>query len=41
MYFDWCDRYTTKRPHSSLGYLPPAVFAALIALGPAVQPTPR
>ena len=34
MYFDWCDRYNHKRPHSSLGYLPPAVFAALIALGP-------
>lgn len=34
MYFDWCDRYNTKRPHSSLGGLPPAMFAALIAKGP-------
>ena len=42
MYFDWCDRYNTKRPHSSLGYLPPAVFAALIALGPPIAaPTSR
>ena len=24
----------TKRPHSARGYLPPAVFAALIAIGP-------
>ena len=42
MYSDWCDRYNTKRPHSSRGYLPPAVFAALIALGPSTTvPTNR
>ena len=23
MYFNWCDRYNAKRPHSSIGYLPP------------------
>jgi len=34
MYFDWCDRYNTKRPHSSLGYMPPAMFAGLMANGP-------
>ena len=34
MYFDCCDRYNTKRPHSSLGGLPPAILAALIAKGP-------
>lgn len=42
MYFDWCHRYNTKRPHSSIGYLPPAVFAALLALGPSIaEPTRR
>ncbi len=43
MYFDWCDRYNERRPHSSIGCLPPAVFAALIALGPPTSSptTPR
>ncbi len=36
MYFDWFDRYNTKRPHSSLGDLPPSMFAALMTKGPAV-----
>ncbi len=29
-YFDWCDVYNNFRPHSSLGYLAPAMFAALL-----------
>jgi putative transposase len=37
MYFDWCHRYNHHRPHSAIGYLPPAVFAALIALGPTLR----
>jgi putative transposase len=28
LYKDWRDAYNRHRPHSSLGYLPPAVFAA-------------
>ena len=28
LFNDWCDTYNRHRPHSSLGYLPPAVFAA-------------
>ena len=28
LFNDWCDIYNRHRPHSSLGYLPPAVFAA-------------
>lgn len=28
LFDDWCDTYNRHRPHSSLGYLPPAVFAA-------------
>ncbi|MGA8415358.1 MAG: integrase core domain-containing protein [Candidatus Dormiibacterota bacterium] len=27
---DWCDTYNRHRPHSSLGYLPPAIFAATL-----------
>jgi len=30
LYFDWCDVYNNFRPHSSLGYLAPAMFAALL-----------
>jgi putative transposase len=40
MYFDWCDRYNTKRPHSSLGGLPPSMFASLIGKGPTVTELP-
>jgi putative transposase len=28
LFDDWCDTYIRHRPHSALGYLPPAVFAA-------------
>ena len=28
LFNDWCDTYNRHRPYSSLGYLPPAVFAA-------------
>jgi NAD(P)-dependent dehydrogenase (short-subunit alcohol dehydrogenase family) len=28
LFDDWCDTYNRHRPHSALGYLPPAVFAA-------------
>ena len=28
MYADWCDRYNHHHPHSSLGWLTPAVYAA-------------
>ena len=30
LYFDWCDVYNNFRPHSSLGYLASAMFAALL-----------
>jgi len=30
LYNDWCDAYNRVRPHSSLGYLAPAVFAAAL-----------
>ncbi len=30
LYFDWCDVYNNFRPHSSIGYLAPAMFAALL-----------
>ena len=30
LYDDWCDVYNRLRPHSSLGYMPPAVFAAAL-----------
>ena len=30
----WRDEYNTHRPHSSLDYLPPAVFAATLATSP-------
>ncbi len=40
MYFDWCDRYNTKRPHSGIGGLPPAMFAALIVKGPSTDEVP-
>lgn len=29
LYSDWCDIYNRTRPHSSIGYLPPAAFAAM------------
>jgi putative transposase len=35
----WCQEYNHHRPHSSLGYVPPAVFAATLA-GPAVGAAP-
>lgn len=28
LFEDWCDTYNRHRPHSALGYVPPAVFAA-------------
>lgn len=28
LFDDWCDQYNHHRPHSSLGYMPPALFAA-------------
>ncbi len=28
LFDDWCDTYNRHRPHSALGYLPPAAFAA-------------
>jgi len=30
LYFDWCDVYNNFRPHSSIGYLAPAMFAAML-----------
>jgi putative transposase len=30
LFEDWCDIYNRHRPHSALGYLPPAVFAAAL-----------
>ena len=30
LYDDWCHVYNRLRPHSSLGYMPPAVFAAAL-----------
>jgi transposase InsO family protein len=33
LYFDWCDVYNRRRPHSSLGYLPPEAFARMIKTG--------
>jgi len=30
LFEDWCQVYNHQRPHSSLGYLPPAVFAAAL-----------
>ena len=30
LYDDWCDAYNRVRPHSSLGYQAPAVFAAAL-----------
>ena len=30
LYDDWCDVYNRLRPHSSLGYQPPAAFAAAL-----------
>ncbi|HUZ89998.1 MAG TPA: IS3 family transposase [Candidatus Acidoferrales bacterium] len=30
LYADWCDAYNRLRPHSSLGYMSPAVFAAAL-----------
>lgn len=41
LYFDWCDVYNNFRPHSSLGYLAPAMYAALLlgqSPSPALQP---
>jgi putative transposase len=35
----WRNEYNHRRPHSSLGYVPPAVFAATLA-GPAVGASP-
>ncbi|MBJ7603067.1 MAG: transposase family protein [Candidatus Dormibacteraeota bacterium] len=38
LYDDWCDAYNRVRPHSSLGYMPPATFAAaLITPEPSVR----
>ena len=38
LYDDWCDAYNRVRPHSSLGYQAPAVFAAaLINLEPSLR----
>ena len=31
LFNDWCDAYNRRRPHSSLGYLPPSVFALALA----------
>jgi putative transposase len=33
LYFDWCDVYNRRRPHSSLGYLTPEAFARMIKTG--------
>ncbi|PZR97982.1 MAG: hypothetical protein DLM67_06615 [Candidatus Nephthysia bennettiae] len=30
LYFDWCDVYNNFRPHSSIGYLAPTMFATLL-----------
>ena len=30
LFDDWCDVYNRIRPHSSLGYMPPAVYAAAV-----------
>jgi transposase InsO family protein len=38
LYDDWCDAYNRIRPHSSLVYLAPAVFAAAL-INP--EPSPR
>jgi len=41
LYFDWCDVYNNFRPHSSIGYLAPAMYAALLLRqpsSPALQP---
>ena len=40
LYFDWCDVYNNFRPHSSIGYLAPAMFAALL-LGQLPSPDSR
>jgi putative transposase len=40
LYEDWCDVYNIFRPHSSLGYLAPAAFAALLVSGPPPAPSP-
>jgi putative transposase len=38
LYDDWCDAYNRVRPHSSLGYQAPAVFAtALINPAPSLR----
>jgi len=34
----WRDEYNHRRPHSSLGYVPPAVFAAGLPAAPAGPP---
>lgn len=38
LYSDWRDIYNRRRPHSSIGYLAPAVFAAMLASGPPTAP---
>jgi len=41
LYDDWCQVYNNFRPHSSIGYLAPAAFAALLLGQPsAALPTP-
>lgn len=37
----WRNEYNRRRPHSSLGYVPPAVYAATLnTVQPEVPPTP-
>lgn len=39
LYFDWCEVYNGFRLHSSIGYLAPSMFAALLAgKQPALEP---
>jgi len=40
LYFDWCDVYNNFRPHSSIGYLAPAMYAAVL-LGQLPSPDSR
>lgn len=41
LYEDWCTVYNNFRPHSSLGYLAPAAFGAMLVGGPpGARPAP-